>query len=98
MGILYKTAGLVVTTYDNPENPNQPPLPGRIIPRSSGSNSNPIIGVPSPVTQLQSSPFIPSPSSSSSPNGPNSNYILLSYLLLHGGGNIPSGTTIINDV
>lgn len=99
MSTLYKTSGLVVEIDDNPENPNQPKQPGRIIPGGSGQDNLPIVLTPHPVTNPQSAPFPTPPGSGNSPNGPSGNVILLSQFLGSGGGRkIPPGTIIIDDI
>lgn len=98
MSRLYKYTGITEQIDDNPENPLQPHPPGRIIPRSYGNPINPITGLPVGSIQVGCDTLPPQPGGASGPSGPGGNYILLSRWARSGGGKLPPGTTIINDL
>lgn len=105
---LYKTTGRTELVNDDPENPNQPVRPVKIIPRPVGTGDDPIIAVPDPIfggpiTKFGSSTY-PSPGGggggNTPPSGPDGDYILLSNLVngRYSGISLPTGTVIIDDL
>jgi len=104
---LYKTTGRTKLVNDDPENPNQPVRPVKIIPRPVGTGDDPIIAVPFPLfgepTQLgwDTAPFPGGGGGGNTPpSGPDGDYILLSNLVngRYSGRSIPPGTVIIDDL
>lgn len=104
---LYKTTGRTEYVSDDPENPNQPKQPVKIIPRPAGTSEAPIVATPRPVfggpTQIGSD-IVPYPGGGGggnlSPDGPNGNYMLLSDVLngKYSGVHLPPGTVIIDNL
>lgn len=104
---LYKTTGRTKLVNDDPENPNQPKRPVKIIPSQTGTTDNPIVAFPYPVfsepTQIRSGP-VPHPGGGGGdnpqPSGPDGDYVLLSRLRNGGysGISLQPGTVIIDDL